>query len=210
MVALAPLLTCYQWQSSASYAINYQDISQEKHLNFDNCSRGNESVKCQIINSVNYRDKFKAIVANQSEKGAAEIEPATDESFYKSAIQSLEKKAQGCQEKKQVHRNISYSICTHNGKLVTASEALLELGDGIGYWFENGQVKAFRRFHSDELIFFGEDGKVQVMFYPDYSGNNGGKIRMVSPEEMNSQERRDNEEVAKAGYQNILKVFRLR
>lgn len=92
------------------------------------------------------------------------IEPATDEAFYNAQVQQLEEMTEGCQEKKKTQGNMTYQICTINGKPVQASEVLTEAGDGLGFWFQNNKVRAIRFFHNDDLAIFDENGRLQVLF----------------------------------------------
>ncbi|WP_293131805.1 hypothetical protein [Microcoleus sp. bin38.metabat.b11b12b14.051] len=94
----------------------------------------------------------------------ATIEPAIfspaelGESFHRN-FEKIEK--QPCNEKLKTEKSVRYRICTvnqGNGKtrIVSASEANIEVGDGMGYWFtETGKVYAIRFFHSGQTFIFG-------------------------------------------------------
>ena len=86
------------------------------------------------------------------------------ESFHRN-FEKIEK--QPCNEKLKTEKSVRYRICTvnqGNGKtrIVSASEANIEVGDGMGYWFtETGKVYAIRFFHSGQTFIFGlENGSL--------------------------------------------------
>ncbi|MEG3859600.1 hypothetical protein [Microcoleus sp. herbarium12] len=86
------------------------------------------------------------------------------ESFHRN-FEKIEK--QPCNEKLKTEKSVRYRICTvnqGNGKtrIVSASAANIEVGDGMGYWFtETGKVYAIRFFHSGETFIFGlENGSL--------------------------------------------------
>ncbi|MFB2924298.1 MULTISPECIES: hypothetical protein [Aerosakkonema] len=127
------------------------------------------------------------------------IEPATDEAFYNAQVQQLEEMTEGCQEKKKTQGNITYQICTINGKPVQASEALTEAGDGLGFWFQNNKVRAIRFFHNGDLAIFDENGRLQVRFY------DGNEMQT----DFTETERKELEATAKNGYRDIFAVFKI-
>lgn len=127
------------------------------------------------------------------------IEPATDEAFYNAQVQQLEEMTEGCQEKKKTQGNMTYQICTINGKPVQASEVLTEAGDGLGFWFQNNKVRAIRFFHNGDLAIFDENGRLQAVF------SDGNKMQT----DFTATERKGLEETAKNGYRDIFKVFKI-
>jgi hypothetical protein len=106
----------------------------------------------------------------------------------------------GCQEKKKVVGNFTYSICLLRGKVVTASESLTEAGDGMGYFFKNGKVAAIRFFHDGSLAVF-EGGKLKTL-YEEVSG--GGATATTK---FSQAQRQNLETSAASGYRSILKKF---
>lgn len=157
----------------------------------DECVIGNENFQVKTDES----DE-----ANEEDN----IEPATDESFYQSEVNSLEELTKGCEESKKTEGSVNYSVCQLDGKPVQAAEAHVELGDGVGFWFENGKVKALRYFHSGELFFF-EDGKLVRMYYDDAKT---GKTTMKTT--FDEKERNSIEETARNGYGDIFQNFDIR
>lgn len=107
--------------------------------------------------------KQETIAESQTEP--AIFSPAElGESFHR----NFEKiKKQPCNEKLKTEKSVRYRICTVNQRngqtrIVSASEANIEVGDGMGYWFtETGKVYAIRFFHSGETFVFGlENGRL--------------------------------------------------
>lgn len=47
-------------------------------------------------------------------------------------------------------------MCSTNGgkTIVSASEALMEVGDGVGFWLKGDRVRAIVFFGSGEVVFF--------------------------------------------------------
>lgn len=107
--------------------------------------------------------KQEAIAESQTEP--AIFSPAElGESFHRN-FEKIEK--QPCNEKLKTEKSVRYRICTVNQRngqtrIVSASEANIEVGDGMGYWFtETGKVYAIRFFHSGETFVFGlENGRL--------------------------------------------------
>lgn len=108
----------------------------------------------------------------------------------------------GCQEKKKVVGNFTYSICLMGGKVVTASESLTEAGDGMGYYFKNGKVAAIRFFHDGSLAVF-EGSKLKTL-YENEDGTNGG---VTATTKFSKAQRQNLETSAASGYRSILKKF---
>lgn len=144
-------------------------------------------------------DSLNATLSNFVCSLGNRIEAATEEAFYNTKLRLLEQIAEGCEEKRQTKGNITYQICTFDGEPVQASEALTEVGDGIGFWFENNKVRAIRFFHSGDLAFFDDNGQLEVVF------SDGGKMQT----NVTATERKELEETAKNGYRSILKVFKI-
>ncbi|MFB2936879.1 hypothetical protein ACE1B6_16640 [Aerosakkonemataceae cyanobacterium BLCC-F154] len=137
---------------------------------------------------------------NSTKSGAIlAVEPATEEAFYNAKVRLLEQITQGCQETKKTQGNMTYQICTINGEPVQASEVLTEFGDGLGFWFENKQVRAIRFFHNGDLAIFDENGRLEARFY------DGNKMET----NFTAVERKELEATAKTGYRRIFEVFKI-
>jgi len=125
-----------------------------------------------------------------------ELNAKTPKEIFNALMQSLTEMTEGCDEATKVKAGVSYRICSINSQPVTASEALLEVGDGIGFWFKNNKVVAIRYFHSGETLFF-DDEKLIAKFLDDQ------EIQVNFTDE----ERQEAEVTAKDGYQTIFQVF---
>jgi hypothetical protein len=106
----------------------------------------------------------------------------------------------GCQEKKKIVGNFTYSICLVRGKVVTASESLTEAGDGMGYYFKNGKVAAIRFFHDGSLAVF-ERSKLKTLYEDSTSGG------VTATTKFSKAQRQNLETSAASGYRSILKKF---
>ncbi|MBD2456202.1 hypothetical protein H6G80_19255 [Nostoc sp. FACHB-87] len=126
----------------------------------------------------------------------AKQEIDTPKQLFEKLMQSLTEMTEGCEDKTKVKAGVVYRICTINNEPVTASEALLEVGDGVGFWFRNNKVIAIRYFHSGETLFF-DDEQLIAKFSDDE------KLQS----EFSDEERREAENLAQSGYQNIFQVF---
>ncbi len=133
----------------------------------------------------------------------APVAPKCNDTSYKclheKELYRLAKITEGCVTQKKEVKGISYQLCQINGKVVSASEAIIEAGDGIGYWFEKGKVVAVRYFHDGTLVTF-TGSKVQAVY--DDSNN-----RLEKP---NAAARKQFETTAASGYKSIFKVFGIR
>ncbi len=145
-----------------------------------------------VIGSSSEQEKVSEITS----AGEEEIEPATSEAIFDSQIKYLEEMTEGCDEATKTEAGVNYNICTINDKPVKASEALLEAGDGLGFWFENNKVVAIRYFHTGDILFF-NDGKLTVKFSDD---------KQVQ-DTFTDEERQHAEDLAKDGYRKIFQVF---
>lgn len=117
--------------------------------------------------------------------------------MYDNTLYKLNQITQGCRETRKRESNMTYTICRLNGKgIVRASEALTEYGDGLGYWFENGQVIAIRAFH-DNSLFVLNQGKLSGIYELDLKGKIQRKTQFPSAE------RARIEELAQNGYKSI-------
>jgi hypothetical protein len=83
-----------------------------------------------------------------------QIKPAMNRENYDRELKELQ--AQPCQKATKTVKNISYMVCSSNGgkTIVSASEALVEVGDGVGFWLKGDRVRAIVFFGSGEIVFF--------------------------------------------------------
>ncbi|MCC5638377.1 hypothetical protein LC593_21570 [Nostoc sp. CHAB 5844] len=171
-------------------AINCDRNRQQNGSRIDNDDDGILD-ECVIGNS--------ALSEQTDETEAAEtdeIRAKTPQEILNTLMQSLTKMTEGCNEATKVKAGVSYRICTINNEPVTASEALLEAGDGISFWFKNNKVVAIRYFHSGETLFF--DDEKLIAKFPDE------QQLLVN---FTDEERHEAETLAKDGYQTIFQVF---
>ncbi|MFB2982431.1 hypothetical protein [Microseira sp. BLCC-F43] len=125
---------------------------------------------------------------------------SSGECFYAHRVYQLEQSTQGCRETRRVEGNMTYTVCRLNGRPVKASESLTELGDGMGYWFENGKVVAIQRFHDGSTIFFNQGKLTEVYF------DGGSQIQS----EFSARERQELETLARNGFRNIFRKLNVR
>jgi hypothetical protein len=83
-----------------------------------------------------------------------QIRPAMNRENYDRELKQLQ--AQPCEKAQKIIKNISYMVCSTNGgkTIVSASEALIELGDGVGLWLKGDRVRAIVFFGTGEVVFF--------------------------------------------------------
>ncbi len=83
-----------------------------------------------------------------------QIKPVMNRANYDRELKELQ--AQPCEKNQKIIKNISYMVCsTKGGKtIVSASEALMEVGDGVGLWLKGDRVRAIVFFGSDKVVFF--------------------------------------------------------
>ncbi|MBE9210130.1 hypothetical protein IQ244_27265 [Nostoc sp. LEGE 06077] len=135
-------------------------------------------------------------VIDTSASKKQEIKTETPKEIFDTLMQALTEMTEGCDEATKIKAGVSYRICTINNEPVTASEALLEVGDGVGFWFKNNKVIAIRYFHSGETLFFDDEALIAKF-------SNDDELQS----EFSHEERREAETLAKNGYQTIFKVF---
>ncbi|HAX78287.1 MAG TPA: hypothetical protein DCY88_21315 [Cyanobacteria bacterium UBA11372] len=146
------------------------------------------------------------LFANASQLQANELNDAptcdnsSGECFYAHRMYQLEQLTQGCRETRRVEGNMTYTVCRINGRPVRASESLTELGDGVGYWFENGKVVAIQRFHDGSTIFFNRGKLAEVYF------DGGSQVQS----EFSATERQELETLARNGYRDIFRKLNVR
>ncbi|WP_293349978.1 MULTISPECIES: hypothetical protein [unclassified Microcoleus] len=124
-----------------------------------------------------------------------QIKPVMNRENYDRELKQLQ--AQPCQKATKTVKNVSYIMCSTNaGKtVVSASEALVEVGDGVGFWLKGDRVRAIVFFGTGEVVFF----------------NRGVLEAQMSDKEVTTvftaDERQQFERLEKAGVQRILQVF---
>lgn len=128
--------------------------------------------------------------------GTEETKIETPQEIFNALMQSLEQMTEGCDEQTKIKAGVNYRICTINNEPVTASEALLEAGDGISFWFKHNKVVAIRYFHSGETLFF--DQEKLIAKFPD------DQQMQVN---FTDEERQEAETLAKDGYRTIFQVL---
>ncbi|MEM7714208.1 MAG: hypothetical protein AAF349_11645 [Cyanobacteria bacterium P01_A01_bin.68] len=90
-----------------------------------------------------------------------------DETSYDTALKSLDSIIKGCRKSTKTPRTTQYTICKNGGKIVKASEYNSEAGAGLDFWFNDNQVIAVQRPHSQELFIYDNSGKLKSKFnYP--------------------------------------------
>jgi hypothetical protein len=107
-----------------------------------------------------------------SAESAAEIEPAIFDpadiaADYDQKMRTLT--SQPCERLSKTEDGVVYSICTideggGDARVLSASSASQEAGDGVEYWYaETGKVYAIRFFHLGQTFIFDlEDGRLKV------------------------------------------------
>lgn len=83
-----------------------------------------------------------------------QFKPVLNRENYDRELKQLQ--AQPCEKTQKTIKNVSYMMCsTKGGKtIVSASEALMEVGDGVGYWLKGDRVRAIVFFGTGEVVFF--------------------------------------------------------
>ncbi len=125
-----------------------------------------------------------------------QIRPVTNRANYTQELKQLQ--AQACQKATKTVKNVSYIMCSTNGgkTIVSASEALLEAGDGVGYWLKGDRVRAIVFFGSGEVVFFNR-GVLEAQI-----SNKGGVTTVFTADE-----RRQFEGLERDGVRRILQIF---
>ncbi|MEB3177782.1 MAG: hypothetical protein VKL59_01880 [Nostocaceae cyanobacterium] len=125
---------------------------------------------------------------------------ASSECLYSRRVYQLEQSTKGCRETRKLEKGMTYSICRLNGRPVSASESLTEFGDGMSYWFNNGQVVAIRWFHNGNLAYFNQ-GKVTELYL-----DGGSEIQR----KFSIKERQELEKIAQNGFRDIFRKLNVR
>ncbi len=127
----------------------------------------------------------------------SQIKPVMNRANYDRELKELQ--AQPCQKATKIVKNISYMMCSINGGskiIISASEALMEVGDGVGFWFKGDRVRAIVFFGSGEVVFFNR-GVLEAQM-----SDKGGVTTVFTADE-----RRQFERLEKTGVRGILKTF---
>ena len=125
-----------------------------------------------------------------------QVKPVMNRANYDRELKQLQ--AQPCQKATRIVKNVSYIICSTNGgkTIVSASEALMEVGDGVGYWLKGDRVRAIVFFGSGEVVFFNR-GVLEAQI-----SNKGGVTTVFTADE-----RRQFEGLERDGVRRILQIF---
>jgi hypothetical protein len=113
-------------------------------------------------------------IASPVESPAAEpivaAEPEMTAEEYYAEWQSIS--SQSCDKMKKEKGATQFQICVEDtgrsgggdSRVISASAASIELGDGVGYWFtEDGKVRVIQFFHTGEIFIFNpETGRLEV------------------------------------------------
>ncbi|WP_341735430.1 hypothetical protein [Microcoleus sp. CAWBG640] len=125
-----------------------------------------------------------------------QIRPVINRANYDRELKQLQ--AKPCQKATKTVKNVSYMMCSTDGgkTIVSASEALLEAGDGVGFWLKGDRVRAIVFFGSGDVVFF--NGGVLESQMSDK-----GEVTTV----FTADERRQFEGLEREGVRRILQVF---
>ncbi|MEG3881469.1 hypothetical protein QT972_29305 [Microcoleus sp. herbarium7] len=125
-----------------------------------------------------------------------QIKPAMNRENYDRELKQLQ--AQPCQKATKTVKNVSYIMCSTNGgkTVVSASEALLEVGDGVGFWLKGDRVRAIVFFGSGDVVFFNR-GVLEAQM------SDKKEVTTV----FTADERRQFEGLEKNGVRRILQIF---
>lgn len=195
LVCTTLLTTCQVSQASTTSNSQTPAAKESKiiggAIDCDNDGRQNDSRIDDDGNGIPDR-----CVIDTSANAQQKIKTESTKEIFDTLMQALTEMTEGCDEATKVRAGVSYRICTINNQPVAASEALLEVGDGVGFWFKNNKVVAIRYFHSGETLFF-DDETLIAKFSDDEKLQSN----------FTNEERREAENLAKEGYQTIFQVF---
>lgn len=125
-----------------------------------------------------------------------QIKPIMNKANYAQELKQLQ--AQPCEKAQKIIKNVSYMMCsTKGGKtIVSASEALMEVGDGVGFWLKGDRIRAIVFFGSGEVVFFNR-GVLEAQI------SDKGQVTTV----FTADQRQQFERLEKDGVQRILQKF---
>ena len=126
-----------------------------------------------------------------------QFKPVMNRANYDRELKELQ--AQPCQKATKIVKNVSYIICSTNGgkTIVSGSEALMEVGDGVGYWLKGDRVRAIVFFGTGQVVFFNR-GVLEAQILDDKR-----EVTTV----FTADERRHFDRLEKDGVRGILKIF---
>ncbi len=105
--------------------------------------------------SVNSKPQEMQVKRNRTEPISAEV--------IRSEWKAMQKQLEDCMIARRTDKSMTYSLCTRtDGQIVQVTEALTEVGDGLGYWLRGDQIRAVQFFHSGEVWFF-QNGRLQAI-----------------------------------------------
>jgi hypothetical protein len=125
-----------------------------------------------------------------------QIKPILNRANYTQELKQLQ--AQPCEKIQKTIKNVSYMMCSAKGgkTIVSASEALMEVGDGVGFWLKGDRVRAIVFFGSGEVVFFNR-GVLEAQM------SDKGQVTTV----FTADQRQQFERLEKDGVQRILQKF---
>lgn len=126
-----------------------------------------------------------------------QIKPIMNRANYDRELKELQ--AQPCQKATKTVKNISYMMCSTNGgkTIVSVSEALMEVGDGVGLWLKADRVRAIVFFGTGQVVFLNR-GVLEAQILDDKR-----EVTTV----FTADERRHFEKLERDGVRGILKIF---
>ena len=127
-----------------------------------------------------------------------QIEPIANEINYAKEWEEIQK--QPCEKAEKIKDNVNYIICSvkGSGKIVSLSEAQVELGDGLGFWLKDDRVRAIVFFHTGDVFFF-NNGRLEAQL----KLSEAGQVQT----EFSVQQRNSLEEISREGMRDILEIF---
>lgn len=151
-----------------------------------------------------------AISEPQLEAGAIAPPPAKESAFlaakpqaetaggtdtYTKEWQELQERP--CEEIAKTEESVRYSLCAlQGGLLLKAASAHMEMGDGLGYWLKDQDVRVIQSFHSGEVFFFNKGVLEAKLLGP-------GQVQT----QFSAGERQRMEQLAATGVDDIAKAF---
>ncbi|NJK77512.1 MAG: hypothetical protein HC942_30820 [Microcoleus sp. SU_5_6] len=126
-----------------------------------------------------------------------QIKPVMNRENYDRELKELQ--AQPCEKATKIVKNVSYMMCSLNGGskiIISASEALMEVGDGVGYWLKGNRVRAIVFFGSGHVVFFNR-GVLEAQM-----SDKGGVTTVFTADE-----RQQFEGLERNGVNKILQIF---
>lgn len=165
----------------------------------------NEFIK--IVQSLEWLPQSTTLVS--SAPSQEEVEENAHRQFDKIANQP-------CDRQTKDEKSTRYMICSVQGadnkpRVISASSANIEAGDGIGYWFaEDRTVAAIRYFHTGEVFLFSGDRLVASLTPDQKVVANGEKTfqRETASRGFTGEQRKRLQDLAKGRGEDILSRFK--